>query len=159
MRCLSGLVFLLLSYVANADVSVDYRTEYEPVQLVEFVKSNQISQRMIDNKQRLMKQPKAIQFEGWAMSVPKPGKFELVYDALKFWSSPDDDMLEVDHSAYVTAEAAPVLSVYVTHSAAESMKNIGVKNKAVFYALHIYTYAKGPRLLIIAVEPHTSVDG
>lgn len=157
MRALSIFLFVF-SLSVQADIAAEHAStshhasaEYQHVNLLDFYTQNQIPEDMAAKKQRVMLPPKAIQFEGWAMALAKPGKFSLVYDALSLWST-EEDLPKVTHSAFISAKGAPVLPVYVAEEAAKHIEAIGVKNMASFYAVHIYNYAKGPRLVIVAAS-------
>lgn len=145
-------VFLFFSFQLHAVTpETDGRDAYREVMLPAFVDANQISQRMVDKKQRLMLKPEAVQFQAQLMAKPKPGKFSLAYDALQLWQG-EAELPNIDHSAFVGVEGGPVLGVYVTHEAAEMLQSVSLKSPATFYAMHIYNYAKGPRLVIVAVN-------
>lgn len=150
MRLFSCFLLLLISFSATA-VQINYRKEYPPVQLSDYIAANQISEQMAQKKQRLIKQPVPISFKGWAMAQPKSGKFELVHDTLSLWGD-DAELPKVNYSGFIASDDTPVLSVYVSDEAAKHMQAIGVEKPAIFYAVHIYTYAKGPRLVIVAAE-------
>lgn len=151
MRYLYIFFLMAVCQVSLAAVTIDSRKEYKLVNLADFIAENQISEKMIEKKQRLMILPDSIRFEGTLKSLPKQGRFELVYDALQLWDS-DAEMPNVDHSAFITSQDAPVIAVYVSHEAATYLKQVGLDEAAIFYAVHIYNYAGGPRLVIIAAE-------
>ncbi len=149
---LFGLVFLF-SLNAVAEDLVDRRVAYKPVVLNTFIAENKVSKRMAEKKQRLMLPPSAISFEAFLMSKPKQGKFELVYEALSLWSSESDDGLpNVNYSAFVGYKEEPVIGVYVSEKAAEMLLQVDMTKPVTFYAIHIYNYAKGPRVVIVAAE-------
>lgn len=146
------LIILFFSFNLHAVTpEIDSRDVYREVMLSVFVDANQISQIMTDKKQRLMLKPEPIAFQAALMSEPKPGQFSLAYDALRLWQG-EEELPDIDHSAFVGIEGGPVLGVYVTHEAAKMLESIPLKTPATFYAMHIYNYAKGPRLVIVAVN-------
>ncbi len=125
------------------------KQQYERVNLAAFIRKNHVSKQMADKKQRTMLPPALIQFKGRLMAAAKPGKFSLVYDAINLWAGGDQPA--VTHSAFIGAEDGRVIGSYVTQSAAVQMKGLEVGGELIFYALHLYNYAKGPRVLILAV--------
>lgn len=153
MRFLLFSVIFLFSLNTAAQDLVDRRVAYKPVVLNTFIAENKVSKQMAEKKQRLMLQPAAISFDAFLMSMPKPGKFELVYDALSLWPSEAEDVLpNVNYSAFVGYKEEPVIGVYVSEKAAEMLQQIDMTKPVTFYAIHIYNYAKGPRVVIVAAE-------
>ncbi|MCO4759698.1 MAG: hypothetical protein KC477_16875, partial [Oceanospirillaceae bacterium] len=148
-----ALVLLALSSQAIASNSSDtapVSSHFESVVLNEFIDANQLSAKMIEKQQRLMLPPSTIQFDATLMALPKAGHFSLVYDALNLWG--DGDMPEISHSAFVGAKDGRVIAVYVSRSAAHQLKSLPQNQLSHFYAVHIYNYAKGPRLVVIGAE-------
>ncbi len=150
---LSFFSFAVSAAIGAAELEADLRGSYRPVHLAGFVQENQLSEEMIAKKQRLMKQPEAISFEATLVSRPKQGNYTLAYDALNLWSG-NEKLPVIEHSAFVGfAAQGPVLGVYVAQGAVKILEQLELDAPAVFYAVHIYTYAKGPRLVIVAAEP------
>lgn len=130
----------------------DTLAKFEKVTLRQFIDNNQLSQKMIDNKQRLMLKPSAITFNAQLLQAPKAGKFSLVYDALQLWPS-DQALPKIEHSTFIRADSDKVIGVYLSNAAATQIDALADANtlpiNAQFYAIHIYNYAKGPRLVVI----------
>lgn len=146
------LFFIFCSFQLNAEPSQgQQRDVYRSVELTPFVNANYVSQAMADKKQRLMIQPEPIQFQARLMSKPKTGQFSLAYDALQLWQG-EEELPLIDHSAFVGLKDGPVLGVYVTHEAAKMLQLLDLNTPAKFYAMHIYNYSNGPRLVIVAAE-------
>lgn len=153
MRFLFVSFVFLFSFNVVAQDLVDRRVAYKPVVLNTFITENIVSKQMAEKKQRLMLQPAAISFEAFLMSQPQPGKFELVYDALSLWPSEAEGALpNVNYSAFVGYREEPVIGVYVSEKAAEMLQQVDMTKPVTFYAIHIYNYAKGPRVVIVAAE-------
>ncbi|WP_415882140.1 hypothetical protein [Neptuniibacter sp. QD34_54] len=149
------LFFFFFSLQLHADSSLDkQRDTYRSIELATFVKANYVSATMAEKKQRLMLQPEAIQFQALLMARPKPGRFSLAYDALQLWER-DEELPNIDHSAFVGLKNGPVLGVYVTHEAAKMLNKIELEKPVQFYAMHIYNYSNGPRLVIVAAQEKT----
>lgn len=150
------LLLISLGVINNASASESSPStvdQFRYIQLTKFIDKNQLSDEMISNKQRLMLPPAAIQFDAQLMAPPKAGTFSLVYDALGLWGK--GKMPTVDHSAFIGAADGRVLAVYVSQTAAKQMKTLAKNQASHFYAVHIYNYAKGPRLVIIGAETGT----
>ena len=103
------------------------------------------------DKNRYFINPVPVRFTATLMKKPRPGQFELVYEALKAWNvSP---LPKVGHGAYLKTKDEYVIPVYLERRAAEFInKKMNVKQQAEFYALHIYNYEKGPRFLVVSVN-------
>lgn len=150
---LIALLFLAfgiqLTWAEQAAVS-EQPEQFKTVQLSSFIDNNQISLRMVEKKQRVMLPPSTIQFDATLMAPPQSGQFSLVYDALKLWGA--GEMPEIDHSAFIGTKDGRVIAVYVSKEAAQQLKTLPHTTLSRFYAVHIYNYAKGPRLIIIGAE-------
>lgn len=146
MLAICVLLNLQHAYAAEPPSSVTF----SEVQLKQFIDNNQLSKKMVEKKQRLMLKPSAINFAATLKAKPKPGQFTLVYEALALWG--DGDMPQITHSAFIGTEDGRVLSVYVNHKAAEQLQALPLDQPLNFYAIHIYNYAKGPRLIIVGAQ-------
>lgn len=144
------LAFFRQVFAADIPDTASASPQFESVELEEFIYANQLSAQMIKKQQRLILQPSTIQFDATLMAPPKAGQFSLVYDALRLWG--DGDMPEVSHSAFVGAKDGRVIAVYVSKPAAQQLKSLPQNELSHFYAVHIYNYAKGPRLVVIGAE-------
>ncbi|WP_028469516.1 hypothetical protein [Neptunomonas japonica] len=156
---LSLSLLLALSSTAFSEnlPDTDINKEFKSIKLSDYIDTNQVSAEMAAAKNRFMLQPKAIQFDALLLQPPKPGKFSLVYDALSLWQS-NSPLPTVDHSAFLQTDDERVIAVYVSSVAAEQLKAIAAQNskkpqKSHIYAVHIYNYAKGPRLVVIGASP------
>lgn len=150
---LIALVLLALSSQAIASNSSDtapVSSQFNSVVLSTFIDANQLSAKMIEKQQRLMLPPSTIKFDAMLMAPPKAGHFSLVYDALNLWG--DGEMPEISHSAFLGAKDGRVIAVYVSRSAAHQLKSLPQNQLNHFYAVHIYNYTKGPRLVVIGAE-------
>jgi hypothetical protein len=155
-----SLLLALSSSVFAEDLShtdVNSDNKFETIELSNFIDKNQIPIDMIAAKKRVMLPPNAVQFDSTLLQSPKPGKFSLVYDALSLWQS-DAPLPTVDHSAFLQTDDERVIAVYVSSVAAEQLKLIAAQNikapqKSHIYAVHIYNYSKGPRLVVIGASP------
>jgi len=146
MLAICVLLNLQHAYAAEPPSSVTF----SGVQLNQFIDDNQLSEQMAAKKQRLMLKPNAIHFDATLKDKPKPGEFTLVYEALALWG--DGEMPQITHSAFIGAEDGRVLSVYVSQKAAGQLQALPLDQPLNFYAIHIYNYAKGPRLIIVGAQ-------
>ncbi|WP_421867216.1 hypothetical protein [Motiliproteus sp.] len=128
--------------------------QYQSVELDQLIDQNQIPERMVEKKQRVMLSPRAIRFDARLMQRPQPGEFSLVYDALNLWPS-DQPLPTINHSAFIQSDDGRVIGAYVTQQAASQLQSLADQADSLplnchLYAVHIYNYANGPRLIVIA---------
>ncbi len=131
--------------------------QYQKIELGEFVSKHQLPKKMIEAKHRVILRPNAIQFSAKLMQAPQAGKYSLVYEMLQLWPS-TQPLPEISHSAFLQAADGKVLSVYVSKVAAAQMQQLFDDSNAQqpigvhIYAMHIYNYAHGPRLVVIGAQ-------
>ncbi len=150
-----NLLLATASVVGATESEQDIQQKFKPVDLAVFFDQNQISEKLATEKKRVMLQPQAIRFTARLMSAPKPGKFSLVYDALGLWGAKGvslDERPKVTHSAFVGSESGPVLGMYLSSSAAGQLQEYVVGDELTFYAVHLYNYSGGPRLVVLGAE-------
>lgn len=150
--CMFSLL-LAASWLNSAMAATDTQpTPFTQVTLSQFIADNQISEAMAAKKERLMLPPSAITFKATLMASPKPGQFSLVYDALSLWPG-DEPLPNVSHSAYLQADNGHVLPVYVADKAATQLAQLydahQTPTPCTVFAVHIYNYAKGPRIVVL----------
>ncbi len=130
--------------------------DYAVIDLDVFITDNQIPDDGTGKNQRTMLRPAPVQFVARLLQAPQPGQFDLVYDALALWPH-EGPPPEVSHSAFLQSSGEQVLAAYVSKPAAQALlalhEQAGQALPVRVYALHLYNYSKGPRLLVIAVQP------
>jgi len=106
------------------------------------------------DQRRIMINPYKLSFAGELMATPKEGEFSLIYDSLKLWGV--DPLPNVSHSSYIKTPLGKVMPVYLDELAAKRLNDEAVGMSATFYALHVYNYEHGPRLLILSYKATSS---
>lgn len=136
---------------SNALLDLLWQPDSKAVDLDEYIAANQVSQNIIDKKQRVMLEPELIDFTAAVQSQIKTTQAELVADALSVWGiSP---LPEVAFSLYLRSPNGEVIGVYVENTVAKYMqKNTKIDSDNAFQAYRLYNYAKGPRLLLVGVK-------
>lgn len=160
-RLLLSVCLVMGPSISMAEDKQDIQQRFKQVELSDFFKENQISEKLAAEKKRVMLPPEAVQFKARLMSPPKPGQFSLVYDALGLWGREDsssDERPEVTHSAFIGSESGPVLGMYLSSAAAKQLVPLEVGSDLTVYAVHLYNYAGGPRLVVLGAEPAGRVD-
>lgn len=138
--------------ISSSKVDLSWQQGSKTVDLDSYIANNQVSQNIVDKKQRVMLEPELIHFYGTLQSTINSSQADLVIDALAVWGiSP---LPEVDFSTYLRSPAGQVIAVYVENSIANHI-SINYQPEAVleFQAYRLYNYAKGPRLLLVGVKP------
>jgi hypothetical protein len=131
--------------------SDEWSADTKLVDLDEYVSSNQVSQNIIDKKQRVMLEPELIRFSAKLQDVVLPGEYQLVSDALSVWGI--TPLPNVGFSTYITTKQDNVLGVYIENEIAAQIKDhFNVNDVLQFQAYRLYNYAKGPRLLLVGVK-------
>lgn len=124
------------------------------VDLDNYIAKNQVSQNIIDKKQRVMLEPELINFHAAIQAPIQSSQAELVTDSLAVWGiSP---LPEVAFSTYVRSNDGQVIGVYVENAIASHLSQFYPVDSIIeLQAYRLYNYAKGPRLLIVGAKPTT----
>lgn len=133
-------------------VDLSWQQDSKSVDLDQYIANNQVSQNIIDKKQRVMLEPELINFHGILQAPIINSKASLVIDALAVWGiSP---LPEVAFSTYIRSPQGQVIAVYVENVIASHISSYyPVEAVLEFQAYRLYNYAKGPRLLLVGVKP------
>ncbi|MGL1958377.1 MAG: hypothetical protein OCD00_13780 [Colwellia sp.] len=159
----SASAFVWQIYSATVNASADdghmlvskaensWGDESKTVDLDNYIASNQVSQNIVDKKQRVMLEPELINFYAVLQTQVKKSKAELVTDALSVWGiSP---LPEVGYSTYIRSLIGEVIAVYVENTIAKHITTSFTPEMIIeLQAYRLYNYAKGPRLLLVGVK-------
>ncbi|NRA56394.1 MAG: hypothetical protein HRU23_19820 [Gammaproteobacteria bacterium] len=139
---------------ANAAEQAAWQQGSTAVDLDHYISQNQVSQNIIDKKQRVMLQPELIRFNAVLQTPVKASKAGLVGDALGVWGI--TPLPEVDFSTYIRSPKGEVLAVYVENAIADNITNFFEPEAPLqLQAYRLYNYAKGPRLLLVGIKSGT----
>lgn len=139
------LAFSVLPAQAETTAAEELKQQYKPVLIDKLIAGS----RKETDPRRYMIQPYGVQFTAQLQTTPKPGTFKLVYEALNFWDI--QPLPEVDYSAFVRTPEGEVISVYIENQTAQRMlEHLKPGAPTTFFALHIYNYSQGPRLLLMS---------
>jgi len=143
--------------VSRPEVSSNWHQGSKIVNLDDYIAANQVSQNIIDKKQRVMLEPELIHFDAVLQTQVTPSKAELVTDALAVWGV--TPLPEVGFSSYIRSPQGQVIGVYVENAVAEHIRTFYTPEAPLeFQAYRLYNYAKGPRLLLVGVKRMQPVD-
>lgn len=137
-------------------VDLSWQQDSKAVDLDQYIASNQVSQNIIDKKQRVMLEPELINFYGVLQAPIANSNASLVTDALAVWGvSP---LPEVAFSTYIRSPEGKVIAVYVENTIADHItKYYQPEAVLAFQAYRLYNYANGPRLLLVGIKPSNEV--
>jgi len=138
--------------IPSSKVDLSWQKGSKAVDLDTYIADNQVSQNIIDKKQRVMLEPELVHFYGTLQTAIQSSQADLVLDALAVWGiSP---LPEVAFSAYIRSPDGQVIAVYVENAVASHISNYYQPEAVLeFQAYRLYNYAKGPRLLLVGVKP------
>jgi len=138
--------------IPSSKVDLSWQQGSKTVDLDAYIEQNQVSQNIIDKKQRVMLEPELIHFHGTLQAVIQSSQADLVIDALAVWGiSP---LPEVAFSTYIRSPQGQVIAVYVENTIASHISSYYQPEAVLeFQAYRLYNYAKGPRLLLVGVKP------
>ncbi|WP_051553808.1 hypothetical protein [Desulfobulbus elongatus] len=126
----------------QADVSNE---TFATIELDRFIEQEQ---RLVNNSKKLIKMAAPVTFEAKMKRLPEEKKMEYIYTALEVAGvSP---MPKVQHRMFLESREGRILPVYVEENAVKKL-NAGLKEDvtARFQGYHVYTYAKGPAILVV----------
>ena len=133
-------------------VDLSWQQGSKAVDLDSYIAKNQVSQNIIDKKQRVMLEPELIRFYGILQAPVNSAKADLVTDSLAVWGiSP---LPEVAFSTYIRSPQGQVIGAYVENTVASHISNYYQPETVLeLQAYRLYNYAKGPRLLLVGAKP------
>ncbi|MBL0711896.1 MAG: hypothetical protein JJV99_12925 [Colwellia sp.] len=137
--------------IVVSKVDTSWQQDSKTVDLDQYIANNQVSQNIIDKKQRVMLEPELINFYATLQASVQTSKAELVTDSLAVWGiSP---LPEVGFSTYIRTLSGSVIAVYVENTIADHISESYTPETLIeFQAYRLYNYAKGPRLLLVGVK-------
>lgn len=97
---------------------------------------------------KLIKMAKPVSFDARMKRLPEERQVSYVYKALEL--SGVSPMPEIHHRMFVESDGGRIIPVYVEKGAVQKL-NAGLKEeeKAHFLGYHVYSYAKGPAILVV----------
>ena len=126
----------------SIDVGNDVFTAIELDQFIEK------EQKVVGNNKKLIKMAEPVSFEAKMKRQPEEKVMEYIYTALEVAGV--TPMPQVHHRMFVESSGGRILPVYVEENAVKKM-NAALKeeDKVRFQGYHVYTYAKGPAILVV----------
>ena len=93
-----------------------------------------------------------LSFEARLKRLPEERDLSYVYTALEV--SGISPMPEVRHRMFIESAEGRIIPVYVEKGAAARLQSgLKLEQRARFLGYHVYTYAKGPAILVVNFRP------
>ncbi|WDP92770.1 MAG: hypothetical protein HUN04_24835 [Desulfobacter sp.] len=124
--------------------------EFKKIKLDQFIE--QEKKAVAGQGRRMIKMAVPVSFEAKMKRFPEAKKMSYVYTAMQMAGiSP---MPEVGHRMFVESGEGRIIPVYVEKGAAAKLKS-GLQEEcaARFLGYHVYSYAKGPAILVVDFYP------
>lgn len=104
--------------------------------------------RAAEDGKKLIKMAVPLSFEAKIKRLPEEKKMSYIYTAMEMAGV--TPLPEVEHRMFVESQQGRIIPVYVEKEAVKKLKaGLKEEEKARFLAYHVYSYAKGPALLVV----------
>ncbi|WP_306549287.1 hypothetical protein [Desulfobulbus sp.] len=118
---------------------------FASVELDQFIEREQ---KAAEDGKKMIKMMAPVSFEAKLKRQPEEKPMEYVYTAMEM--SGVKPIPEVRHRMFVESGAGRIIPVYIEANAVKKV-NAGLKEEAMarFQGYHVYSYAKGPAILVV----------
>nr|WP_319393868.1 hypothetical protein [uncultured Desulfobacter sp.] len=143
-----GIIFPTFGFAADQDNSGD--KEFKIVELDRFIdQEKSIAQ---DYKKKIIRKMVPVKFDARMKRFPEEKEMAYIYTAMQVVGV--NPMPEVNFRMFVESKEGRIIPVYVENKAAAKLKEgLKVEQDASFLGYHVYTYAKGPAILVVDFLP------
>lgn len=146
LKIIIHLAIVLFSTSSFA-VGLKIEADFTQINLKEYIDNSSL--RFKDNREIIV--PKPVSFKAKIMSLPEKRKVSYIYTALDLVGV--NPLPEVNHRMFLAASEEQVIPVYVEDViAAQIVQHLKVDSSYQFLAYHVYTYKKGPALMIVDLD-------
>ncbi len=145
MRYVRFVVLALVMVCGAITITPAQDEEFKEVTLDEFIVNNKVD---LEGGKKLLKMADPISFTARMKRFPEEKKMTYVYVALGVAGV--QPMPVVEHRMFIESKEGRIIPVYVEKNVVEKLKN-GLKEEeqAHFKGYHVYSYAKGPAILVV----------
>lgn len=135
-----GCYFFLCVSAASASEDQDFKN----VELDAFI----VHEKEAGKDKKLIKMAVPLQFSAKMKRFPEERKLSYIYIAMELAGV--DPLPEVNHRMFIESEEGRIIPVYIEKEAVRKVK-AGLKEEdtAQFLGYHIYSYSKGPAILVV----------
>lgn len=109
-------------------------------------------QKKVGKDKKLIKMAEPVKFDARMKRFPEERKMSYIYMAMEM--SGMSPLPEVNHRMFIESKEGRVLPVYIEKQAVEKVKaGLKEEEQAIFLGYHIYSYSKGPAILVVDYTP------
>lgn len=126
--------------------SIADHSQFQAVDLNQFIEQElKVAEKLEGRK--LIKQAQPIRFDAKIMRLPQVKKASYIYTALEV--AKVSPLPDIEHQMFIESAGGRIISVYVEKQAALKIeKQLAAGKVAQFFGYHVYTYSRGPAILI-----------
>ncbi len=141
------LVPVFLSFLVVAGV-LRAEEDFREVDLDVFIKQ----EKKAGEGKKLIRMAAPLRFKAALKRFPEERQLHYVYTALQMAGV--DPLPEIGHRMFIESAEGRIIPVYVEKQAVEKVKGgLEEGQKADFLGYHVYTYSKGPAILVVDYVP------
>ena len=141
------LFFLLLTVFGCgqfASAHAETQEGFNSIQLDSFIEQ----EKKAGEGKKMIKMAVPVSFEAKMKRFPEEKKMAYIYTAMEMAGV--NPLPEVEHRMFVESQQGRIIPVYVEKEAVKKLKaGLKEEDSARFLAYHVYSYAKGPALLVV----------
>jgi hypothetical protein len=148
------LWFVAALWVTGAyanDASTGARAEFQSVELDQFIEEAIASSEGMEGR-RVLKMADPVSFVARMKRFPEEKKMTYIYTALEMAGV--RPLPDVGHQMFVESKEGRIIPVYLErHAVLRLEKELAEGDEAQFFGYHVYSYSKGPALLVVDFMP------
>lgn len=135
---------MLLASLGSSQAAAAQDGDFKSVDLDGFIQQEQKA----GSGKRLIKMAAPISFTATLKRLPEEHQVSYVYTALEL--SGVNPLPEINHRMFLESGAGRIIPVYVEKKAVEKvMAGLKENGTARFLGYHVYSYSKGPAILVV----------
>jgi hypothetical protein len=136
---------------SEVSANVEGAVEFQPVEFDEFIQQEVDSSERMDGR-RILKMAEPVSFVARMKRFPEAKQMSYIYTALEM--AEVSPLPDVGHQMFVESKQGRIISVYVERQVALRLaSDLKEGEAAEFFGYHVYSYAKGPALLVVDFVP------
>ena len=147
---LTVLLFVSVFLVFPLDLAAAQDDEFQAVELDRFIEQEKETAEAF--KKKVIRKMEPVKFSAKMKRYPEEKKMSYVYMAMQVAGV--NPLPEVKHRMFVESGEGRIIPVYVEKQAAAKLRaDLKEEQAAQFLGYHVYTYDKGPAILVVDFLP------
>lgn len=135
----------------QTELAPELKAEFKAVDLDRFIEQEKKASEKLEGKKLIMRAV-PVQFVATIKRLPEQKKLTYIYTALEV--AKVSPLPDVEHQMFVQSKEGQIISVYVEKRAATRLsKEMTAGKTADFFGYHVYTYKRGPAILVADFVP------